>query len=206
MMDKIIQKSDLPELTGKESLFEMAEEVRKMLIEEATENEPTGTGLFWEVLKTQSDAKWWIDNMYNINLKYSIPELQGNEKQVKWANTIRHNVLEMMSRKKRKVDFWNWVREKTEAKWWIENREEMSNTHNFLLLVKADNIPKPAEPEILVGHQWNRKIYGKEGNHSVYLDGNKVEITDEQAKELEQYLLARTEYGDKVNEINKKIV
>lgn len=206
MMDKIIQECDLPELTGAEKLIEMAMQARKSLIEEATENEPTGTGLFWETLKTQSDAKWWIDNMYDINLKYSIPELQGSEKQVKWANTIRHNAIEMMSRKKRKAEFWEKVREKTEAKWWIENREDMGNTHNFLLLFKKDSVPKPAEPEILAGQQWNKKIYGKEGNYSIYLDGDKVEITDEQAKELEQYLLAKTEYNDKVNEINKKRV
>lgn len=136
--------------------------------------------------------------------EYNLPSLKGTEKQVEWANTIRNNTLGMMLKLKPKENFWEWARTKIDAKWWIDNRNEMNNVYDFCLAIKIDQIPKPKEPEILKGYKWNRKIYGKEDNYSIYLDGNKVVITNEQAKELEQYLSARTEYNSKVNEVRKE--
>ena len=63
------------------------------------------------------------------------------------------------------------------------------------------NIVKPNVPEILRGHKWNQKIYGKSGNYSVYPDGEKIFITDEQAEEIKIYLEAKEEYRKKVKEI-----
>ena len=66
---------------------------------------------------------------------------------------------------------------------------------------KLSEIVKPATPEILKDHKWNQKIYGKAGNSSVYLDGEKVMITDEQASEIKEYLRLKEEFKKKVEEI-----
>ena len=66
---------------------------------------------------------------------------------------------------------------------------------------KIDEIERPVVPNVLKGHKWNQKIYGKAGNYSVYPDGEKVSITDEQAKEIKLYQTAKEEYRKKVEEI-----
>lgn len=63
------------------------------------------------------------------------------------------------------------------------------------------SIQNPKVPEILIGHRWNQKIYGKPGNYSIYPDGNKTPITDEEAEELKDYVAAKEEYKKKVEEI-----
>lgn len=72
---------------------------------------------------------------------------------------------------------------------WIKNAERIAA------------IPKPEEPEILAGHKWNQKIYGKEGNYSIFPDGQKVMITNEEAKAIREYLKNKEEYNGKVKEI-----
>ena len=67
--------------------------------------------------------------------------------------------------------------------------------------IKVAAIEKPSVPSILKGHKWNQKIYGKSGNYSVYPDGEKISITDEQAEEIKSYLAAKEEYRKKVEEI-----
>lgn len=42
-------------------------------------------------------------------------------------------------------------------------------------------------PEILSGGKWNGKIYGYGAIKSIYLNGNKVELTPEELEELENY-------------------
>jgi len=42
--------------------------------------------------------------------------------------------------------------------------------------------------EIVKGKKFNGKIYGKAGSYSIYLNNNKVEISDTQASEYIQYL------------------
>lgn len=66
---------------------------------------------------------------------------------------------------------------------------------------KIAELAKPSVPDVLKGHRWNQKIYGKPGNHSVYPDGEKVSLTDEQAAEIEKYLKLKEEYQRKVKEI-----
>ena len=66
---------------------------------------------------------------------------------------------------------------------------------------QIDAIPKPIIPEIIKGHYWNGRIYGKSGNYCVYLDKEKTPITDEQKKEITAYLTAKEEYNKKVNEV-----
>ena len=72
---------------------------------------------------------------------------------------------------------------------WLENRK------------KIELIDKPSVPEILKGHKWNQKIYGKSGNYTIYPDGEKISITDEQAEEIKLYLVAKEEYKKKIEEI-----
>lgn len=66
---------------------------------------------------------------------------------------------------------------------------------------KVAEIEKPDVPSVLKGHKWNQKIYGKAGNYSVYPDGQKVLITDEQAEEIKEYLKQKEEYKKKVDEV-----
>lgn len=43
-------------------------------------------------------------------------------------------------------------------------------------------------PEIVKGKGWNGRIYGKQGNYSIYLDGEKVNISDEESVMLSEYI------------------
>lgn len=65
---------------------------------------------------------------------------------------------------------------------------------------KINALEKPIVPEILEGHMWNGKIYGIK-TQSIYLDGEKIEISNDQADELERYLTEKEEYRNKVREI-----
>lgn len=44
------------------------------------------------------------------------------------------------------------------------------------------------KPDFIKGKRWNQKIYGKAGNYSIYPDGEKINISDEQAETLKDYL------------------
>lgn len=66
---------------------------------------------------------------------------------------------------------------------------------------KIDAIPKPAVPDILIGRKWNQKIYGKAGNYSIYPDGEKTLISDEQAEEIREYLVQKEEYKKQVEAV-----
>ena len=68
---------------------------------------------------------------------------------------------------------------------------------------KIAKIEKPSCPPVIKGHKWNQKIYGKSGNYSIYPDGEKVSITDEEAEEIKLYLAAKEEYKKKVEEVKK---
>ena len=65
------------------------------------------------------------------------------------------------------------------------------------------SLEKPKIPEIIKGHRWNHKIYGKIGHYSIYPDGEKMEISNEQAKDLEEYLEEKRKYDKKVEEIKR---
>lgn len=66
---------------------------------------------------------------------------------------------------------------------------------------KIAAIEKPTAPSVLKGHKWNQKIYGKSGNYSIYIDGEKTAITNEQAEEIKIYLISKEEYKKKVGEV-----
>ena len=65
-------------------------------------------------------------------------------------------------------------------------------------------IPKPHVPKLLQGHSWNQKIYGRSGNRSIYPDGVKTNITDEEADEIKKYLEEKEEYRKKIDEIRNR--
>lgn len=58
--------------------------------------------------------------------------------------------------------------------------------------------PKPEYPQdvaaIFAGGRWNGKIYGRPGNWSVYIDGEKREITNAQKQAMEEIDRARAEW------------
>lgn len=66
---------------------------------------------------------------------------------------------------------------------------------------KKNAIEKPKVPEVLKGHKWNQKIYGRPGNYSVYPDGEKVSISDAQAEEIREYLQEKAEYKKRLEEV-----
>ena len=59
----------------------------------------------------------------------------------------------------------------------------------------------PEKPECVREKYWNEKVYGKPGKYSIYLDGNKVNIPDEKAAELEEYLGNMRKYREKKKEL-----
>lgn len=50
--------------------------------------------------------------------------LTGTSKQIKWANDIRAKAAKMVIDAKPRETVWGVFNSKTEAKWWIENRNE----------------------------------------------------------------------------------
>ena len=68
---------------------------------------------------------------------------------------------------------------------------------------KISKVVKPIAPGVLKGRKLNQKIYGKEDNYSIYPDGEKIIITNEQAAEIKEYMKQKAEYKKKVEEIKK---
>lgn len=66
-------------------------------------------------------------------------------------------------------------------------------------------ITKPECPDILKGCRWNKKIYGRSGNYSIYPNGDKTVITDEQAAEIKKYLSDCEEYQKKIDELKQNV-
>ncbi len=66
---------------------------------------------------------------------------------------------------------------------------------------KMEELRKPEPPTIIKGCKWNGTIYGKAGNYSIYPNGEKTSITDEEADEIKRYLKEKEAYLEKVKEI-----
>lgn len=81
----------------------------------------------------------------------------------------------------------------------IERQKEWKETRD-----RISSIGRPPVPSILSGHRWNQKIYGKSGSYSVYLDGKKIDLTDQQVEEVKRYLINKEEYNKKVEEIRNE--
>lgn len=57
-----------------------------------------------------------------------LPELTGTEKQIAWAKDIRARAVKMFVDAKANDGAWKLFSNRTEAHWWIENREYCDNT------------------------------------------------------------------------------
>lgn len=88
--------------------------------------------------------------------------------------------------------FWNTIDCQIAAK----AKKEWEEKHE-----KMNELQKPEPPTIIKGCKWNGTIYGKAGNYSIYPNGNKTSITDDEADELKAYLRKKEEYLQKVKEI-----
>jgi hypothetical protein len=60
--------------------------------------------------------------------RYGFPDLEGSEKQVRWAMDIRRKAFDELSRNSGNPQMWvAVVREQTSAKWWIDNRAQVTS-------------------------------------------------------------------------------
>lgn len=75
---------------------------------------------------------------------------------------------------------------------WIEKQEKKRE-------LKKEMVPQ--RPDLIAGKRWNGKVYGKEGNRTIYLDGEPITIDDSLAADLEEYYTKYTEYLEKTEEI-----
>lgn len=66
---------------------------------------------------------------------------------------------------------------------------------------KIKELAKPKVPGIIKGKRWNQTIYGKSDNLSIYVDGEKIMISDDLAEELKEYVKQKEEYKKQVEEI-----
>lgn len=64
-------------------------------------------------------------------------------------------------------------------------------------------IERPSPPKLVNG-TWNKKIYGRRGQYSIYVDGVKKRVHDEQYNELMKYKEELLSYADKVDLIEKE--
>lgn len=67
---------------------------------------------------------------------------------------------------------------------------------------KIAELKKPTTPTILVGHRWNKTVYGRTGHYKVYLDDEETLLTDEQAAEIKEYVKAKEAYKSAIDSIN----
>jgi hypothetical protein len=69
--------------------------------------------------------------------------------------------------------------------------------------VNAVKATRPVKPECYPDGKWNGKVYGRIGSRNIYVDGNKVEISDEDAVSLESYAEAMVEYNKRLADANR---
>lgn len=120
-----------------------------------------------------------------------------------WTKTIKHSELEKEVAMASKIG--------ADTKKLLDD-SDFFETSNYQIAVKKqkkwkekkdkiESIEKPEVPNILVGHRWNYNIYGRKGNYSIYLDGEKISISDQKAEEIKYYILKNDEYKKRVEEI-----
>lgn len=68
---------------------------------------------------------------------------------------------------------------------------------------KKATVTRPPVPAKLSGKSWNQKIYGSKGRYTIYPDGEKTSLTDAEAAEIEEYLLAKAKYKKAIAEIEE---
>lgn len=82
--------------------------------------------------------------------------------------------------------------------------------HNKIMLEKKQQLKEklnglcPVEPGVIRGKRWNQKVYGKAGRYSIYPDGEKQNISDEEAEKLKKYLEDLKEYTETVRKLKEE--
>lgn len=101
---------------------------------------------------------------------------------------------------------YNEIKRKDEEKRAAKKAEEESKEAEIQEKIKAaiDAIEKPERPACLPTGKWNKTIYGKR-TYSIYVDGEKIDITKEQKEEIESWLKAMEEYKKEKERIEEKI-
>ena len=107
-----------------------------------------------ECYKKQKEAEREAQHQEALKKTVGLPELTGTEKQIKWAVDIRAQALEKWEKCKEAnipedpaPEFVKFVEDeifagKTEAKWWIENREIGNRFENFMMTKYEDKWPE----------------------------------------------------------------
>ena len=80
----------------------------------------------------QSNAKKQEEKLEGIEL---VP-LTGSEKQISWATKIRCEAMAMCAERKPNETFWRTINSKDDAKWWIDNRDELHSINSICKLLK----------------------------------------------------------------------
>lgn len=81
-----------------------------------------------------------------------------------------------------------------QRRWQAEEAEEAER--NAERAQRIARVERPAIPSLVVGRYWNHRIYGRQGHQSIYLDRQRVDLTDVEAAELETYLKKYAEYTE----------
>ena len=81
----------------------------------------------------------------------SLSPLDGSEKQIAWANTIRlvaiyciYNVKEQIAEKNWET-IWRHINKYADSKWWIENRDYFTADSQYMMRVIQNDIRKEKE-------------------------------------------------------------
>lgn len=148
-----------------------------------------------DAIKSLGDYKWGERKSANDFFSTSNPPMC-------WNKTIELNSLKKEIENAQSIGAKNIVSD--DGLFAMVHYQIAADKHKLWVKKHSDiaNIEKPAVPDILKNHRWNQKIYGKVGNYSIYPDGEKTMISDEQATEIEAYLKQLEEYKRKVEEIN----
>ena len=122
-----------------------------------------------------------------------------------WTKTIKHSELE------KEVAMASKIGANTKK---LLDDSDFFETSNYQIAVerqkkwkekedKIESIEKPEVPDILAGHRWNYNIYGRKGNYSIYIDNEKISISDQKAEEIKDYIIKNEEYKKRIEEIKK---
>lgn len=89
------------------------------------------------------------------------------------------------------------------------DRKKLQDQNKERLREELSKLEKPEEPDFLEnlidGRYWNGRVYGqKKGSYAIYLDREKVSLTDDQAADINEYQSAMEEYLQKKKELKEK--
>ncbi len=75
----------------------------------------------------------------------------------------------------------------------LEDCQELAKEQHFIPRTEI-----PEQPDIIAGRHWNHKFYGRPGNWSIYLDGERVQISDSEKSILDWYVKRLIDFESKV--------